>query len=219
MIVIWRLDKQRMKIAIIEDHVEFRQSLEFLFNSFSDYELAGSFGSVEAFMQQAVEAQVMLLDINLPGMSGLEALPLLKKRFPAMHIIMLTILDDDQHIMTAISQGADGYILKKSQPQKILDAVQQVFEGGASLTPQVARQVLAYFYKQNQPGPKNQDELTQREREILALITQGEATEHIAEKLFISTQTVRNHIKNIYGKLQVHSRAQAVSKALRERLV
>ncbi len=109
-----------MKISIIEDHTEFRHSLEFIIGSFSDFQLMSSVGSVEAYLQQPADAEVLLLDINLPGMSGLDALPLLKKRFPGLKVIMLTILDDDQHIMTAICRGADGYILKKSQPQKIL---------------------------------------------------------------------------------------------------
>ncbi len=208
-----------MKISIIEDHTEFRHSLEFIIGSFSDFQLMSSVGSVEAYLQQPADAEVLLLDINLPGMSGLDALPLLKKRFPGLKVIMLTILDDDQHIMTAICRGADGYILKKSQPQKILDAVQQVYEGGAALTPLVARQVLAFFHKPVTHSPSQQEALTARELEILALITNGVNTEKIAANLFISPQTVRNHIKNIYAKLQVHSRAQAVSKALRENIV
>lgn len=207
-----------VSISIIEDHSEFRQSLEYLIASFSDYHLASSAGSVEEFMDENKAGNVLLLDINLPGMSGIEAIPLLKGKFPELKIIMLTILDDDQHIMEAIKRGADGYILKKTPPQRILDAVQQVQDGGAALTPMIARQVLAFFkapLKKNNP----EEELTPREKEILGLITEGLSTEGIAAKLFISNQTVRNHIKNIYGKLQVHSRAQAVARALNEKLI
>ncbi len=208
-----------MKISIIEDHKELRHSLEFLIGSFSDYQLVCSVDSVEAFLGCGKPADVLLLDINLPGMSGIEALPVLKQKFPQTKVIMLTILDDDKHIMEAICQGADGYILKRTQPHKILDAVQQVYDGGAALTPLVARQVLSFFHKPPKPAVHAQDDLTAREREILSLITNGITTDKIASGLFISPQTVRNHIKNIYGKLQVHSRAQAVSKAIREKLI
>lgn len=205
-------------ISIIEDHSEFRQSLEHLIALFSDYHLVSSAGSVEEFLDENRAGDVLLLDISLPGLSGIEAIPLIKEKFPQLKIIMLTILDDDQHIMEAIKRGADGYILKKTPPQRILDAVQQVQEGGAALTPMVARQVLAFFkspQKKSDPG----EALTPREKEILGLITEGVSTEGIAVKLFISSQTVRNHIKNIYGKLQVHSRAQAVARALNEKLI
>ena len=131
---------------------------------------------------------------------------------------MLTILEDDYHILEAIKNGADGYILKKSSPNKILDAIQQVYEGGGALTPMVARQVMA-FLKPEAPKPGSESNLTVREKEILVLITQGMTNELIADKLFISVQTVRNHIKNIYDKLQVHSRAQVVVKAFKDKLI
>jgi len=161
---------------------------------------------------------VLLLDINLPRMTGLEAIPIFKGKWPDTKIIMLTILEDEFNIMTAIKNGADGYILKKTNPQKILDAIQQVYEGGAALTPMVAKQVLSFF----QPVPKEKQQLsalTKREHEILSCIVSGITNERIAAELFISTQTVRNHIKNIYEKLQVHSKAQVVAKALKEKMV
>lgn len=207
-----------IKVGIVEDHREFRQSLEFLIASFSEYEIVCSAGSVEEYLNIDKVGDVLLLDISLPGLTGVEAIPLIKQKFPAQKIIMLTILDDDFHIMEAIKQGADGYILKKTQPHKILDAMQQVFEGGAALTPMIARQVLSFFHKPQKPIDP-EEELTPREKEILGLITDGVSTEAISNKLFISSQTVRNHIKNIYIKLQVHSRAQAVAKALKDRLV
>ncbi|MBK7030293.1 MAG: response regulator transcription factor [Bacteroidales bacterium] len=205
-----------IKVGIVEDHAEFRQSLGFLISSFTDYKVSWACSSVEeALNMQSVD--VLLLDINLPGKSGLEAISLFKAKSYDQKIIMLTILEDEYHILTAIKSGADGYILKKTPPAKILEAILNVYEGGAALTPMVARLVLSSF----NPGPRNpgQSELTPREKEILGLITEGMSTERIAEKLFISQQTVRNHIKNIYEKLQVHSKAQAVAKALKEKLV
>jgi len=205
-------------VGIVEDHSEFRQSLVYLISSFTDYTVAWSCSSVEDALETATDTDVMLLDISLPGMPGLEAIPLFRQKFPLQKIIMLTILEDDHHIFEAIKNGADGYILKKSSPNKILDAIQQVYEGGAALTPMVAKQVMA-FLKPEPARPGSPSGLTPREKEILSHITNGLTNEIIADRLFISVQTVRNHIKNIYEKLQVHSRAQVVAKAFKDKLV
>ncbi|MEI6059755.1 MAG: response regulator transcription factor [Bacteroidota bacterium] len=207
-----------ISIGIVEDHSEFRQSLVYLISSFSGYSIGWSFPSAEEAMQNYTATDVVLLDINLPGVSGLEAIHLFKQMNPVPKIVMLTILEDDYHILEAIKGGADGYILKKSSPNKILEAIQQVYEGGAALTPMVARQVMAFLKPgiAKTPAPSN---LTAREREILTLITEGLNNERIGSTLFISVQTVHNHIKNIYDKLQVHSRAQVVVKALKEKLI
>ena len=204
--------------GIIEDHSEFRQSLVYLLSSFSEYSVSWAYPSVEDALEHFQETDIILLDINLPGLSGIDAIPVIKRKCPGQKIIMLTILEDDFHIFEALRNGADGYILKKSTPVKILDAIQQVYEGGAALTPMVARQVMAFF-KPQKSSSSTDSTLTNREKEILSQIIQGLTNEVIGEKLFISVQTVRNHIKNIYDKLQVHSRAQVVAKAMRDRLV
>ena len=115
-----------VSVGIVEDHSEFRQSLVYLISSFSDYRVAWSFGSVEEMLENYRPADIVLLDINLPGLSGIEAIPLIKSKMPGQKIIMLTILEDDQSVFEAIRRGADGYILKKTSPVKILDAIQQV---------------------------------------------------------------------------------------------
>jgi DNA-binding NarL/FixJ family response regulator len=207
-----------VSVGIVEDHEEFRQSLIFLVSSFTDFQVVWSFGSVEEALGNSVSPDVLLLDINLPGMTGLESIPIFKNRWSETKIIMLTILEDEHNIMTAIKSGADGYILKKTNPQKILDAIQQVYEGGAALTPMVAKQVLSFF-KPLQAEMQQVTTLTKREHEILSYIVSGITNERIAVELFISTQTVRNHIKNIYEKLQVHSKAQVVAKALKEKMI
>ncbi len=207
-----------ISVGIVEDHSEFRKSLVYLISSFSEYSVAWSYSSVEEALENYTETNVILLDINLPGLSGIDAIPLFKQRFAQQKIIMLTILEDDYHILEAVKNGADGYLLKKSSPNKILDAIQQVYEGGAALTPMVAKQVMA-FLKPEAQKPGSESNLTVREKEILVLITQGMTNELIADKLFISVQTVRNHIKNIYDKLQVHSRAQVVVKAFKDKLI
>lgn len=205
-------------VGIVEDHTEFRQSLVYLISSYSDYSVAWSYSSVEEALDNYSETDIILLDINLPGLSGIEAIPLFKQRVARQKIVMLTILEDDYHILEAIKNGADGYLLKKASPNKILDAIQQVYDGGAALTPMVAKQVMA-FLKPETGKPPSPSNLTVREKEILTLITQGITNELIAAQLFISVQTVRNHIKSIYDKLQVHSRAQVVVKAFKDRLI
>ncbi|MEI7828527.1 MAG: response regulator transcription factor [Prolixibacteraceae bacterium] len=207
-----------VSVGIVEDHEEFRKSLVFLVSSTKEYVVAWSYGSVEEAVESKAATDVVLLDINLPRITGLEAIQVFKSMWPETKIVMLTILEDEYNIMTAIKNGADGYILKKTNPQKILDAIQQVFEGGAALTPMVAKQVLSFF----KPATKEKEHvslLTKREQEILTYIVSGITNEQIALELFISTQTVRNHIKNIYEKLHVHSKAQVVAKALTERMI
>lgn len=206
-------------VGLVEDHEEFRQSLVYLVSSFTDFKVEWSCGSVEEAMEKSPVPDVLLLDINLPRMSGLEAIPVFKNKWPDTKIVMLTILEDEHNIMTAIKNGADGYILKKTNPQKILDAIQQVYEGGAALTPMVAKQVLSFFQPLQKKEKQETSVLTRREQEILSYIVSGITNERIANELFISTQTVRNHIKNIYEKLQVHSKAQVVAKALKEKMI
>ncbi|MDP1622829.1 MAG: response regulator transcription factor [Bacteroidales bacterium] len=205
-------------IGIVEDHSEFRNSLVFLISSFTAYQVVWAVGSVREAMDNKEPVDIILLDINLPNLSGIQGIPLFKAKFPGQKIIMLTIQDDEESILSAIKAGADGYILKKTSPQKILEAIQQVYEGGAALTPMVAKQVLALF-KPKKAVKVTHTSLTPREKEILTLITQGMSTLVIAETLFISIQTVRNHIKSIYEKLHVHSKAHAVAIALKEKIV
>jgi DNA-binding NarL/FixJ family response regulator len=207
-----------IRIGIVEDHTEFRLGLVFMFTGMSDYTVAWNFGSVEEAMAEGANVDVILLDINLPAISGIEAIPLFNKQFPGTRIIMLTVLEDAAHIIQAITAGADGYILKKTHPHKIPEAIEQVMEGGAVLTPIVARQIFSLFKPELAP-PVSENDLTAREKEILTLLIDGQTDEKIAENLFISPQTVRSHIKNIYSKLQVHNRAEVVAKALKEHLL
>ena len=126
-------------IGIVEDHSEFRQSLVYLISSFTDFSVAFACTSAEETLANTAEPDILLLDINLPGLSGIEAIHLFKQKWPDQKIIMLTILEDDHHILEAIKNGADGYILKKTNPKNIMEAIQQVYDGGAALTPMVAR--------------------------------------------------------------------------------
>ncbi|MEI6886210.1 MAG: response regulator transcription factor [Bacteroidota bacterium] len=206
-----------ISVGIVEDHKDFRQSLSFLLVSAGDFLVSWSFESAELALKNSKDVDVILLDINLPSMSGIEAISPLKIKHPEANIIMLTILEDDSNVINAIKQGADGYLLKKTNPLKIMEAVRQVYEGGSPLTPSVARQVLGLF--KNSVRENEEYHLTSREKEILNLIVGGAGISSIANSLFISEETVRNHIRHIYEKLQVHTRAQAVAKAIKEHLV
>ncbi len=211
------MENREISIAIVEDHRDFREGLVSFISFSPGYNCVANFSSVEAALTGLPEVEVVLLDINLPGKSGIEALPLIKEKYPEIRIIMMTIFDDSENIFNAMQAGADGYLLKNTPPLKILSAIDEVVSGGAPMSPYIARKVVDFFNKKNQPGINY--ELTQRENEILALLVDGIDSHTIADKLFISYETVRNHLRNIYRKLQVTSKAQAVSKALRENLI
>jgi DNA-binding NarL/FixJ family response regulator len=206
------------KVIIIEDHPEFRESLSYILESSKGFKCIGKFSSVEAALLFTASPDVILLDINLPGMSGIEGIPKLRENFPSSAILMLTVLDDNDSIFRAILAGADGYLLKTTSPTRLLNAIEDVANGGSPMSPTVARQAMNFFRKHVPPLPK-ESSLTEREKEILQLLIEGCNNEEIAGKLFISIQTVRNHIRHIYEKLHVHSRSQAVVKAIKENLI
>lgn len=211
------MELNEIRITIVEDHREFREGLVSFINFSPGYRCETNFASVESALETSIECDVVLLDINLPGRSGIEAIPLLKERDPDLKIIMMTIFDDSENIFNAMKAGADGYLLKNTPPQKIISAIDEVVSGGAPMSPYIARKVVDYFNKGNLGG--NDYNLTQRENEILTCLVDGTDSHSIANNLFISYETVRNHLKNIYRKLQVTSKSQAVSKALRENLI
>ena len=206
-----------ISVGIIEDHKDYRESLTYLLASSGDFVVEWSFDSAESALANSTHTDVILLDINLPKMSGIEAIVHLKENHPAVRIIMLTILEDDANVLKSIQNGADGYVLKKTNPLKIMEALRQVYEGGSPLTPSIAKQLLNIF-KSGAPPPESDYHLTAREKEVLTRIISGQSTDDIARELFISPETVRNHFRHIYEKLQVHTRSQAVSKAIRERI-
>ncbi len=202
-------------VTIIEDHDDFREGLNHVLQFTEGFSCVDAFYSVEEALPRLQDSDVILLDIHLPGRSGIESIGSIKQKLPNAKIIMLTVFDDDDHVFKAIMAGADGYILKKTPPAQVLTAIQDAAEGGTPMTPYVAKKVLDLFRKYA-PTPSNEHGLTERELEILAQLVQGLDTIELAEKLFISRETVRNHIKHIYEKLHVHSRSQVVAKALKE---
>ncbi len=204
-----------IRVSIIEDHAEFRKGIYYILNSTEGFTCVGEFESVKSALESEEVPEVILLDINLPGISGIEGISFLKKKFPDVKIIMLTVFDDDKKVFHSILSGADGYLLKKTSPIRILQAIEDASAGGSPMTPSVAKQVLNLF-KNYLPYKNEPSSLSAREKEILSLIVTGLSNDEISEKLFISLQTVRNHIRNIYKKLHVHSKTQAVVKAIRD---
>lgn len=204
-----------INVVIIEDHKEFRESIAFLLDSSEGFICSGKYSSVEEALEKMDSADVILLDINLPGISGIEGIEKIKQNFPEVNIIMLTVFEDDKNVFHAILAGADGYLLKKSAPIRIIQAIEDAYEGGSPMTPIIAKKAINLF-KNHIPQYDGKDNLSDREREILLLIVDGKSNDEISNKLFISLQTVRNHIRHIYQKLHVHSKSQAVAKAIKE---
>lgn len=201
-----------LRVILIEDHRNFRDGLKALLDDSSAFSCIGAFGSAEEAFKFKENCDLILLDINLPGKSGVESLPLLKTNYPDARIIMLTVLEDDDMVFAALLSGADGYLLKKTNPALIPAYLEDAYNGGSPMHPVIARKVIEHF--RNEKPDNNDYDLTSRESEILQLLTRGDSNRQIAEKLFISYETVRNHIKHIYEKMHVNSKSQAVAKAL-----
>ncbi|MBI4549055.1 MAG: response regulator transcription factor [Ignavibacteriae bacterium] len=172
----------------------------------------------DAFDSVTKAPDVLLSDIGLPGMSGIEGARMFKEKFPTTAIIMLTVYDDDEKIFESICAGASGYILKKAPPARILEAIKDVYNGGAWMSAEIALRVMNAF-RFIEPRKKGESGLTKREEEILTELVKGNSYKSIADHLYISIHTVRFHIRSIYEKLQVHSKSEAVAKALKEKLL
>lgn len=208
-------ENEIIRVAIVEDDNEIRPLLEMIIDRSPGFSCKNTFSDCEqatVFIKQH-PPHVVLMDVELPGMSGIEGIKLLKEHMPDTDFIMLTIRDDDDTVMQSLAAGATGYLLKDTPPAKLLEGIREVFEGGAPMSPTVARKIAASFYN-TAPSP-----LSERETEILEELCDGHNYAVIAEALFISGHTVRVHIKNIYRKLQVNSRAEAVKKAIQEKLI
>ena len=209
-----------IKVAIVEDHHKFREVLEFVLNNTEGFQCAASFRSMEEALEKigANLPDLLVLDIGLPGMSGIEGVRILKERHPDLLILMNTIYDDDERIFDALCAGASGYLLKKSPPAQLLDSVKSAIAGGAPMSPEVARRVIRLFREIHPPDRADYD-LTPHEIRVLQLLSKGASYKTAAVELGVSAKTVSFHLQNIYEKLQVHSKSEAVSKALRNRLI
>jgi len=209
-----------VRLLIFEDNDDLRDSLSILFKGTPGIVFTGAYADAVQSINDvtATGPDVILMDIDLPKMNGIEAVWKIKQKFPQVQILMLTVFDDNERIFQSICAGASGYILKRNPPAKIIEGVFEVAEGGGSLTSSIARKVLDMFPHFN-ASKKETETLTQREREVLALLVKGHSYKMVGAELNITLETVRSHIKKIYEKLHVHSSGEAIAIALRNRLV
>ena len=206
-----------IRIAIIEDDPDIRQLLRILLNSSPEYVCQQVYPSCEMGIPALQESppDILLMDIDLPGISGIEGVKKLRTKLPELNIIMLTVHEDDEAVFAALCAGAIGYLVKGLPPVQLLTAIDQAYAGGAPMSPGIARRIVQSF----RPQSTLSEDLSAREREVLTHLCEGDNYSTIAQKLFISGNTVRSHIKSIYRKLEVNSRAAAVLKANREGLI
>jgi len=209
-----------VRVAIIEDRSEIRAGLAMLIGGSDGFRCTGGYGSMEAALA-AIGAQlpdVVLVDIGLPGMSGIEGIRILKGRYPGLVLVMLSVYDDDERIFAALCAGASGYLLKKTPPARLLEGIREAVSGGAPISPEVARKVIRLF-REFRPSTPAEFGLTPHETRLLRMLVDGHNYTTAAEALGVSVNTVSFHMKRIYEKLQVHSKSEAVAKALRAGLI
>lgn len=216
------IEDRPIRVAVVEDDHEIRRSLVLILDGSPGYSCRQGFATAEDALAALPEnaprtavPDVILMDIGLPGMSGIEATRLLRERIPETDVVMLTVMDDDDAVFNSLCAGATGYLMKSTPPAQLLQSIDEVYRGGAPMSASIARRVINSF----QSVPAGLSPLSGREREILEHLCDGESYRVIAEKLHVSGHTVRAHIKNIYSKLQVNSRAEAVRKAMKEKLI
>lgn len=207
-------------VVIIEDRHELREGLAILINGTKGFQCVGSYASMEEALVKIDQnlPTIVLLDLGLPGINGIEGTKILKERYPQIIILILTIYDDDEKIFNAICAGAAGYLLKKTPPAKLMESIAETVNGGAAMSPEVARRVILFFRDLN--PPKQVDyHLSPHETRLLRMFVEGHNYKTAAVELDVTVNTISFHVKNIYEKLQVHSKSEAVAKALRNRLV
>jgi DNA-binding NarL/FixJ family response regulator len=203
-------------IAIIDDNLILRESLERLFEHTEDIRCVASLGSLLDVVNVFLKAtpDIVIMDIGMPDISGIEGVRTIKNNFPQVQILMFTVFEDDEKIFEAIREGAAGYLLKKTPPKEIIEAIVELHQGGSPMTPSVARKVIQFFHSDSLLKDKEDYQLTSREKEVLLALVDGLSYKKIASRYFLSVHTVRKHISNIYEKLHVHSKSQAVAKVL-----
>lgn len=208
------------RILLYEDNAGYRENLAKLLDTDPGLRVVGQYSDCRRLREQVDlhRPDLVLLDIDMPYVDGLQGLYLLKQHAPLVKALMLTIFDDNDKVFSAICLGADGYLLKHTAPNKILDALHDLFNGGAPMTPSIARKVLDLFPKSLVMPPKDY-QLTEKERAVLSLLVTGKSYKMIAAEMGVTVNTVRTHIKGIYEKLAVHSAAEAIIKAIREQIV
>lgn len=210
-----------IKVVVVEDNDTIREGLKILIDGTAGYSCIAVFSKCEIMLTQLekLSPDIMLMDIGLPGMNGIEGIKKAKLILPDLAILVLTVYEENDLIFDALCAGACGYLVKKTPPSKLLEAIQEAHQGGAPMSSHIARKVINLFQQVKQRQSSSGDILTPREKEILSSLVEGNSFKVIADTLFISIETVRFHFRNIYRKLHVHSQSEAVAKALKEKLI
>jgi DNA-binding NarL/FixJ family response regulator len=210
-----------IRVVIFEDNKSLRNSLYQLINGTDGFECVGAFENCLNLIKniQDTEPDVVLMDIEMPGINGIEALGILHEKYPSLKILMQTIFEDNEKIFQSILAGASGYILKSTSPSRMLDFIKETYEGGAPMSPSVATKVLKMVSSQSTSAKVNIFNLSDREKEIVSCLVKGMSYKLIADACCISIDTVRGHIRNVYEKLHVHSKSEAVATAIRSKIV
>jgi len=205
-------------LIIYEDDKDLREGLAQFLGFTDEFEVAGQFENCDTIQVdvQELKPDILLMDIDMPGTNGIDGIRLAKKVNPALNILMFTVFDDDKKIFDSICNGADGYLLKKTPPQKIIEALKDVYTGGAPMSPSIAKKVLNFFPKK---AITSTEPLTVKEQEVLIHLVNGKSYKQIADVQQVSIETVRSHIKHIYSKLHVSSMSQAVAKVINNKIV
>lgn len=209
------------RIVIFDDNIKRRESLEMLIDLSDDMICVGSFPDCSNVLNNIdkSEPDLVLMDIDMPNVNGIEGVTIIRTKYPNLKILMQTVFEDDEKLFACIRAGADGYILKKTQHQELLDAINEALEGGAPMTPSIARQVLRFVGSTENKQKSEDFKLTARETEILSLLVQGLSYKMIASRCFVSLPTVNSHVQHIYEKLQVNTAVEAVTKAIGNKIV
>jgi DNA-binding NarL/FixJ family response regulator len=203
------------RLIIVEDDVIIRDAFVTLINQSGDFQVINAYSNAEAAIKHLNEDQpdVCLMDIELPGMSGIEAIPKVKAILPSVQVVVVTVYENDELVFKALCEGASGYLTKNTPPQKLIESLKELENGGAPMSTNIARMVVSSFHR-NRQSP-----LTARELEVLELLASGKSYSTIADQLFVDKETVKSHIKNIYLKLEVHSKAEAIEKARKSKYI
>ena len=210
-----------IRVLIYDDNTDLRHSLSMLISGLGDFTMVSAFPDCRNIEEEIIRfyPDVVLMDIDMPNVNGIEGLKILKKISPDTQVIMLTIFEDNEHIFEAICEGASGYILKRTPPSKILDAIIDVYHGGAPMTASIAKKVLQLFSAQNRKPVEKEYDLNEREKEVLHLLAKGLSYKLIAAQLNLSVDAIRSRIKKIYDKLHVHTMSEAVAVAIKKQLL
>jgi len=209
-----------IRVLLYEDNPQLREGLSMLINGTDGFEVVAAFRNCNQAVEEvaALRPDVVLMDIDMPGTNGIQGLRMIRENNADVKILMLTVFDDNKNVFEAVRMGANGYILKKTPPAKLLEYIEEAMNGGAPITSSIAAQVLKMFSEINAPQSPDYH-LSDREQQVLHFLVNGYSYKMIASEMFISIDTVRSHIKKIYEKLHVNSKSEAVAKAFKDRLV